>query len=47
MSVDIRRFRVLEQKHRELDAIQRTPHSDSDSVGEVARLEKENHVKSE
>ncbi|KAK8818580.1 hypothetical protein WA538_003893 [Blastocystis sp. DL] len=37
MSVDIRRFRILEKKHKELEEIQQ----------QVARLERENHIKNE
>lgn len=47
MSVDIRRFRILERKHQELEEIQRTHRNDQNNVEQVARLEKENHIKSE
>ena len=47
MSVEIRRFRILEKKHQELEKIQRSLWSTLRYVEQVARLEKENHIKNE
>ena len=47
MSVDIRRFRILEKKHKELEEIQRSRYNTLRYVEQVARLERENHIKNE